>query len=111
MCRFAASPHEFDKRRGAPLSFNAHHASTAKTDPKPVGQRSPDIGIPSSPELRPAEHAVAPQYEEKCRELAGYVLANQRGLNTPKKREELAASIQRAIENYLAFEKGKSRYT
>lgn len=50
-------------------------------------------------------------YEDKCRELAGYVLANQRGLNTPKNREELAASIQRAIENYLAFEKGKSRYT
>jgi hypothetical protein len=54
---------------------------------------------------------VVQQYEEKCRELAGYVLANQRGLNTPKCREELAASIQRAIENYLAFEKGKSRYS
>jgi hypothetical protein len=54
---------------------------------------------------------VVPLYEDKCRELAGYVLASQRGLNTPKNREELAASIQRAIENYLAFEKGKSRYT
>lgn len=54
---------------------------------------------------------MASQYEEKCRELAGYVLANQRGLNTPKCREELAASIQRAIDNYLAFEKGKSRYS
>ena len=51
------------------------------------------------------------QYEEKCRELAGYVLASQRGLNTPKCREELAACIQRAIENFLAFEKGKSRYS
>jgi hypothetical protein len=54
---------------------------------------------------------VAAQYEEKCYELAGYVLANQRGLNTPKCRQELAACIQRAIENYLAFEKGKSRYS
>jgi hypothetical protein len=54
---------------------------------------------------------VVPQLEEKCRELAGHVLANQRGMNTPKCREELAGSIQRAIENYLAFEKGKSRYT
>lgn len=60
---------------------------------------------------RPAERAVAAQYEEKCGELAGYVLANQRGLNTPKCRQELAACIQRAIENYLAFEKGKSRYS
>ena len=57
------------------------------------------------------QRAVAPQYEEKCGELAGYVLANQRGLNTPKCRQELAACIQRAIENYLAFEKGKSRYS
>lgn len=59
----------------------------------------------------PAELTVVPQLEEKCRELAGHVLASQRGLNTPKCREELAASIQRAVENYLAFEKGKSRYT
>lgn len=66
---------------------------------------------PNSQSLCPAEHTVAAQYDEKCRELAGYILANQRGLNTPKCREELAASIQRAIENYLAFEKGKSRYT
>jgi hypothetical protein len=56
-------------------------------------------------------NAVVPQFEDKCRELAGHVLANQRGLNTPKCREELAACIQRAIENYLAFEKGKSRYS
>jgi len=54
---------------------------------------------------------VVTQYDEKCRELAGHVLANQRGLNTPKCREELAACLQRAIENYLAFEKGKSRYS
>lgn len=82
-----------------------------KTDPKLVGRRSHATEIRSSPELRAAELAVASQYEEKCRELAGYVLANQRGLNTPKCREELAASIQRAIDNYLAFEKGKSRYS
>lgn len=87
------------------------HDSIIKTDPKLGGQRSHATEIHSSPELRPAELAVASQYEEKCRELAGYVLANQRGLNTPKCREELAASIQRAIDNYLAFEKGKSRYS
>jgi hypothetical protein len=63
------------------------------------------------PRQRPAERAVAARNEEKCYELAGYVLANQRGLNTPKCRQELAACIQRAIENYLAFEKGKSRYS
>jgi hypothetical protein len=72
------------------------------------------VSLPSEsihPSLRPAEHAVVAQFDDKCRELAGYVLANQRGLNTPKCREELAACIQRAIENYLAFEKGKSRYS
>lgn len=95
------------ERGGIPVS-----APATGSDPKLVHQRyqcrRKDF---ISPSLRPAEHAVVQQYEEKCRELAGYVLANQRGLNTPKCREELAASIQRAIENYLAFEKGKSRYS
>ena len=99
---------------GPPLTLSskmAHASIVKKSDPMLASQRSHATAIPSSPELRPAEHAVVFQYEEKCRELAGYVLANQRGLNTPKCREELAASIQRAIENYLAFEKGKSRYS
>jgi hypothetical protein len=94
-----------------PVVQNGSRLDRQKSDPMLASQRFHATAIPSSPELRPAEHAVVFQYEEKCRELAGYVLANQRGLNTPKCREELAASIQRAIENYLAFEKGKSRYS
>ena len=44
--------------------------------------------------------AIGRYYEDKCLELAGEVLSN-----------ELATSIQGLIENYLAFEKGKSRYS
>ena len=50
-------------------------------------------------------------YEEKCRELAGHVLSNERGLNTPDRRQELAAGIQEIIESYVAFEKSKARYS
>ena len=96
-------------RRVSTFSFRITHVSVVGSDPKPVSKRFQPVGF--LPELRPAERAVIPQFEEKCRELAGHVLSSQRGLNTPKCREELAASIQRAIENYLAFEKGKSRYT
>jgi len=55
--------------------------------------------------------AIGRYYEDKCLELAGEVLSNERGLNTPERRLELATSIQGLIENYLAFEKGKSRYS
>ena len=54
---------------------------------------------------------MASEYDEKCRELAGFVLANERGLSTPTRRIELAECIQRAIETYLAFEKSKGRYS
>jgi hypothetical protein len=54
---------------------------------------------------------MASHYEAKCRELAGHVLAHERGLNSPAHRIELAALIERAIEDFIAFEKGKSRYT
>jgi hypothetical protein len=46
-----------------------------------------------------------------CQEMAGRVLELQRGLNTPERRLELADELQAAIEQYLAFEKRKNRFS
>ncbi|MBJ7405467.1 MAG: hypothetical protein JHD07_20030 [Bradyrhizobium sp.] len=43
--------------------------------------------------------------------MAGRVLELQRGLNTPERRLELADELQAAIEQYLAFEKRKNRFS
>jgi hypothetical protein len=42
-------------------------------------------------------------------EAAGRALEQQRGLNTPERRLELASHIEAAIERYIAFEKKKVR--
>lgn len=42
-------------------------------------------------------------------EIAGRVLALQRGMNSPEKRLELASEIEATIERYMSFEKGKAR--
>lgn len=49
-------------------------------------------------------------YEEKCRELAGFVLSRERGLNTPKRRRELADNLKELIDNYVDFEKSRWRF-
>jgi hypothetical protein len=46
---------------------------------------------------------------EIATELAGEVLQQQRGLNTPERRIELALQIEAAIRRYLEFEKEKMR--
>lgn len=46
---------------------------------------------------------------EIATELAGQVLEQQRGLNTPERRIELALQIEAAIQRYLDFEKDKVR--
>jgi len=48
--------------------------------------------------------------EEKCRELAGYALARERGLNTPGRRQALATSLEKLVNDYIAFEREKLRY-
>jgi len=48
---------------------------------------------------------------EICHEVAGQVLAQQRGLNTPERRIALASQIAAAIRSYLEFEKEKARQT
>lgn len=46
---------------------------------------------------------------EIATELAGQVLEQQRGFNTPERRIELALQIEAAIQRYLDFEKDKVR--
>jgi hypothetical protein len=48
--------------------------------------------------------------EEKCRELAGHALSGQRALNTPEHRQLLAASLEKLVKDYIAFEREKLRY-
>ena len=48
--------------------------------------------------------------EEKCREFAGYALSGQRGLNSPDRRQVLAASLETLVKDYIAFEREKLRY-
>ena len=48
--------------------------------------------------------------EEKCRELAGYALSAERGLNTPGRRQLLATSLEKLVKDYIAFEREKRRY-
>jgi len=48
---------------------------------------------------------------EICNEVAGQVLEQQRGLNTPERRIELASQLAAAIRSYLEFEKEKARQT
>ena len=49
--------------------------------------------------------------KEICIEVAGQVLEQQRGLNTPDRRIELASQIEAAIRRFLEFEKEKVRQT
>ncbi|WP_291856503.1 hypothetical protein [Bradyrhizobium sp.] len=47
---------------------------------------------------------------EKCRELAGFALSSERGLNTPARRQLLASSLEKLVKDYIAFEREKLRY-
>jgi len=46
-----------------------------------------------------------------CQEMASRVLELQRGLNTPERRLELADELQATVEEYLAFERRKNRFS
>jgi hypothetical protein len=47
---------------------------------------------------------------EKCRELAGFALSSERGLNSPGRRQLLSTSLEKLVNDYIAFEREKLRY-
>ena len=53
--------------------------------------------------------AMASTRKDLCYEVAGQVLAGERGLNTPQKRLELAAELEGLIDRYINFERKRAR--
>lgn len=43
-------------------------------------------------------------------EFAGEVLSRERGLNTPARRQALAALLEKLVDDFVTFERTKLRY-